>query len=158
MAQQVAGGILAFGIPEYRLPKHVLEHEIKLIEQVDVKINLNMEVGTDISFYQLKENHDAIYIATGTQFSRKVDIPGENLKGVYHGLEFLRDINLGRNIKVGDKVAVIGGGNTAIDAARCAVRLGAKQVTILYRRTIEDMPADEREVRDAIEEGINIIP
>jgi len=117
-----------------------------------------MEVGTDISFYQLKENHDAIYIATGTQFSRKVDIPGENLKGVYHGLEFLRDINLGRNIKVGDKVAVIGGGNTAIDAARCAVRLGAKQVTILYRRTIEDMPADEREVRDAIEEGINIIP
>jgi NADH-quinone oxidoreductase subunit F len=157
-AQQVAGGILAFGIPEYRLPKHVLEHEIKLIEQVGVKINLNMEVGTDISFYQLKENHDAIYIATGTQFSRKVDIPGENLKGVYHGLEFLRDINLGRNIKVGDKVAVIGGGNTAIDAARCAVRLGAKQVTILYRRTIEDMPADEREVRDAIEEGINIIP
>ena len=80
------------------------------------------------------------------------------MKGVYHGLEFLRDINLGRNIKVGDKVAVIGGGNTAIDAARCAVRLGAKQVTILYRRTIEDMPADEREVRDAIEEGINIIP
>ncbi|NSW89846.1 MAG: NADH-quinone oxidoreductase subunit NuoF [Firmicutes bacterium] len=157
-AQSVAGGILAFGIPEYRLPKHILQHEIKLIEQVGVKIHLNTEVGVDISFYQLKERHDAIYIATGTQFSRRVDIPGEDLKGVYHGLEFLRDINLGRNVKVGAKVAVIGGGNTAIDAARCAVRLGAKEVTILYRRGIEDMPADEREVKDAIEEGINIIP
>lgn len=156
-AQQVAGGILAFGIPEYRLPKHILEHEIKLIEQVGVKIKLNTEVGKDITFYQLKEKHDAIYIATGTQFSRKVNIPGEELKGVYHGLEFLRDVNLGRNPEIGNRIAVIGGGNTAIDAARCAIRLGAKEVTILYRRTYEDMPADEREVRDAVEEGVDIV-
>lgn len=157
-AQPVAGGVLAFGIPEYRLPKDVLQHEIKMIEQVGVKIHLNTEVGSDITFYQLRSKHDAVYISTGTQFSNLINIPGEDLKGVYHGLDFLRDVNLGREVKIGDSVAVIGGGNTAIDAARTAVRLGAKEVTILYRRLIEDMPADSREIRDAIEEGIRIIP
>ncbi len=157
-AQPVAGGVLAFGIPEYRLPKDVLQHEIKLIEQVGVKIHLNTEVGSDITFYQLRSKHDAVYIATGTQFSNLIGIPGEDLKGVYHGLDFLRDVNLGHEVKVGDTVAVIGGGNTAMDAARTAVRLGAKEVTILYRRLTEDMPADAREIRDAIEEGIKIIP
>ncbi|NLC67979.1 MAG: FAD-dependent oxidoreductase [Clostridiaceae bacterium] len=157
-AHNVAGGILAFGIPEYRLPKHVLEYEIKQIEQAGVKIHLNTEVGVDISFYKLKEKHDAIYIAAGTQFSRKADIPGEDMKGVYHGLEFLRDVNLGKDVKVGDKIAVIGGGNTAIDSARTALRLGAREVTILYRRGIEDMPADKREIEDAINEGIKIVP
>lgn len=156
--QPVAGGILAFGIPEYRLPKNILQHEIKLIEQVGVKIHLNTEVGTDITFYQLRNKHDAVYIATGTQFSNKVNISGEELKDVYHGLEFLRDVNLGRDIKIRERVAVIGGGNTAIDAARSALRLGAKEVTIIYRRLIEDMPADPREVREAIEEGVKIIP
>ena len=157
-SQPVAGGVLAFGIPEYRLPKAVLAHEIKTIEQVGVKIHLNTQVGEDITFDQLKEKHDALYIATGTQFSNKVNIPGEDLKGVYHGLDFLRDVNLGRMVEIRDKVAVIGGGNTAIDAARAAVRLGAKEVTVLYRRTVEDMPADEKEIRDAIEEGVKIIP
>jgi NADH-quinone oxidoreductase subunit F len=157
-AQPVAGGILAFGIPEYRLPGDILQHEIKLIEQVGVKIHLNTEVGTDITFYQLRGKHDAIYIATGTQFPNRINVEGEELKGVYHGLEFLRDVNLGRNVKVGDNVVVIGGGNTAIDAARSALRLGAKEVTIIYRRTIEDMPAEPREVRDAIEEGIKVMP
>jgi len=157
-AQPVAGGVLAFGIPEYRLPKEVLAHEIKMIEQVGVKIHLNTEVGSDITFYQLRSKHDAVYISTGTQFSNLINIPGEDLKGVYHGLDFLRDVNLGHEVKIGDTVAVIGGGNTAIDAARTAVRLGAKEVTILYRRLIEDMPADAREIRDAIEEGVKIIP
>ena len=157
-SQPVAGGVLAFGIPEYRLPKDVLAHEIKMIEQVGVKIHLNKEVGTDITFYQLKSKHDAVYIATGTQFSNLVNIPGEDLKGVYHGLDFLRDVNLGRDVKAGGSVAIIGGGNTAVDAARTAMRLGAKEVTILYRRLIEDMPADSREIRDAMEEGIRIIP
>lgn len=157
-AQPVAGGVLAFGIPEYRLPKEVLQHEIRLIEQVGVKIHLNTEIGKDLSFQKVKEKHDAVYIATGTQFSRKINIPGEDLAGVYHGLEFLRDVNLGRKVKVGKKVAVIGGGNTAIDAARVAVRQGAEEVTILYRRLEEDMPADSREIRDAVEEGIRIIP
>jgi len=154
----VAGGVLAFGIPEYRLPKEVLEHEIKLIEQVGVRIHLNTEVGSDITFYQLKSNHDALYIATGTQFSNLINIDGENLKGVYHGLDFLRDVNLGHEVKISGSVAVIGGGNTAIDAARTAMRLGADEVTVLYRRCIEDMPADAREIRDAEEEGVKIIP
>ena len=154
----VAGGVLAFGIPEYRLPNEVLQHEIKMIEQVGVKIHLNTEVGSDVTFYQLKSKHDALYIATGTQFSNQINIEGENLKGVYHGLDFLRDVNLGHEVKMGGSVAVIGGGNTAIDAARTALRLGADEVTVLYRRCIEDMPADTREIRDAEEEGIKIIP
>lgn len=156
--QPVAGGVLAFGIPEYRLPKEVLQNEIKMIEQVGVKIHLDTEVGSDITFYQLKSSHDAVYISTGTQFSNLISIPGEDLKGVYHGLDFLRDVNLGREVKVGSSVAVIGGGNTAIDAARTAVRLGADEVTLLYRRLVEDMPADRREIRDAVEEGIRILP
>jgi NADH-quinone oxidoreductase subunit F len=156
-SQPVAGGILAFGIPEYRLPEHILKHEIQLIEQVGVRIHLENEVGTDISFYQLREKHDAVYIATGTGFPNRISIPGESLKGVHHGLDFLRDVNLKHYIMIGKKVVVIGGGNTAIDAARSALRLGADKVTILYRRTIGDMPADEREVRDALEEGIEII-
>ncbi len=155
--QPVAGGVLAFGIPEYRLPKAVLQKEIKLIEQVGVKINLNTEVGKDISFEALHEKHDAVYIATGTQFSRKIGIPGEELKGVYHGLDFLRDVHLDKCEKVEGKVVVIGGGNTAIDAARVAIRKGAEEVVVLYRRTINDMPADSREIKDAQEENIKII-
>jgi len=157
-AQPVAGGILAFGIPEYRLPKDVLRHEIKAIEQVGVRIHLNTEVGSDITFYQLRCKHDAVYIATGTQFSNRINIEGEDLKGIYHGLDFLRDVNLDRYVKVGERVAVIGGGNTAIDAARSAIRMGAEEVTILYRRTIDDMPADKREIKEAMEEGVKIMP
>ena len=156
-SQPVAGGVLAFGIPEYRLPDDVLQHEIDQIKQVGVKIHLNTEVGKDITFYKLCEIHDAVYIATGTQFSNKVGVEGENLAGVHHGLDFLRDSNLNRNVKVGKKVAVIGGGNTAIDSARTALRLGAEEVTIIYRRALEDMPADEREVQEAIDEGVKFI-
>jgi NADH-quinone oxidoreductase subunit F len=157
-SQPVAGGVLAFGIPEYRLPKEVLQSEIRMIEQVGVKIHLNMEVGSDITFYQLKSKHDALFISTGTQFSNQINIPGEEMKGVYHGLDFLRDVNLGHEVKIGESVAVIGGGNTAIDAARTALRLGAKEVTVLYRRLVEDMPADGREIQDAVDEGVKIIP
>jgi NADH-quinone oxidoreductase subunit F len=156
-SKPMAGGVLAFGIPEYRLPKEVLQQEIKLIEQVGVKIHLNTEVGKDITFDQLRKDHNALYIATGTQFSHKIGIDGEDLKGVYHGLQFLCDVNLGNEVKIGKQVAVIGGGNTAIDAARVAIRLGAKEVNILYRRLEEDMPADRREIRDAIEEGVQVI-
>jgi NADH-quinone oxidoreductase subunit F len=156
-AQPVAGGVLAFGIPEYRLPKDVLRHEIRIIEQAGVKIHLNAEVGKDILFKDLRRKHDAVYIATGTQFSNKIGIPGEELAGVYHGLDFLQDVNLHRVKTVGKNVAVIGGGNTAIDAARVALRYGAKEVTVLYRRLIEDMPANAREVTDALEEGVKII-
>lgn len=156
-SQPVAGGVLAFGIPEYRLPKAILEREIKTIENVGVKILLNTEVGKDINFDELRKKHNAIYVATGTQFSKKINVEGEDLENIYHGLDFLKEVNFKRLNKLEGIVAIIGGGNTAIDAARCAVRLGAKEVMIIYRRTIEDMPADKREIRDGIEEGIKII-
>lgn len=154
--QAVAGGVLAFGIPEYRLPMKVLNHEIELIEKLGVKIHLNTEVGKDISFEELKSKYDSIYISTGAPFPQKINIYGENLKGVYHGINFLEDVNLQREVVLGDNVVVIGGGNTAIDSARTALRLGAKNVQVLYRRTIDAMPAYESEIHEALEEGIII--
>ncbi|HVI41505.1 MAG TPA: FAD-dependent oxidoreductase, partial [Anaerovoracaceae bacterium] len=117
-AQPVAGGVLIFGIPEYRLPKAVLKKEIDTVKQVGVNIITDVEVGKDISFDELRAKHDAIYISTGAQLSRKVGIEGESLPGVYHGFDLLKDLNLGKPINLGGIVAVIGGGSTAFDAAR----------------------------------------
>jgi NADH-quinone oxidoreductase subunit F len=156
-SQPVAGGVLAFGIPEYRLPKAVLAKEIRMIEQVGVRILTNTEVGKDVTFEELRAKHNAVYVSTGTQYSNLLRIPGEEIDGVYHGLDFLRDVNLGRPVTLGNKIVVIGGGSTAFDAARTAVRLGAEKVTILYRRQIDDMPADRREIDEAMEEGIEIL-
>ncbi len=150
----VAGGILAYGIPEYRLPKDELNKEINSILQSGINVFYNTKVGTDITFPELKARYNAIYIATGTQLSHKIGIEGEEKHGVYHGLDFLTDVNMGKPVEVHGTVAVIGGGNTAIDAARTAIRLGAKKVHILYRRTREEMPADKREIQDALDEGI----
>jgi NADH-quinone oxidoreductase subunit F len=150
----VAGGILAYGIPEYRLPKEVLKKEISSIVQAGINIIYNTKVGDQISFNDLKSKYQAIYIATGTQLSKKIGIEGEGKEGVYHGLDFLRDINLDKDVKVKGVVAVIGGGSTAIDAARSALRLGADKVHLLYRRTKEEMPADKREIEEALEEGV----
>ncbi len=157
-SEDVAGGVLAFGIPEYRLPKEVLSHEIDLITQAGVNIHLSTEIGKEIDFDTLKEKCDAIYVATGTQFPQKVNIPGENLPGVIHGISFLKDVNLKRPVFLGETVAIIGGGNTAIDSARTALRLGAKKVIVVYRRTMDAMPAYENEILEAIEEGIEIMP
>jgi len=156
-SQPVAGGVLAFGIPEYRLPKHVLAHEIDLIAESGVNIHLNSEVGKDLNFKDLKIEYDAVYIATGTQFPQKVNIPGENLPGVIHGINFLKDVNLHNPVKIGKTVAIIGGGNTAIDSARTALRLGAKKVIVLYRRTMDVMPAYEIEALEAVAEGVEIM-
>ncbi len=152
-----AGGVLLFGIPEYRLPKAVLEREIQEIEHTGARIHLSTEVGKDISFEELRRKHDSLYIATGTQFSKKANIPGENLPGVYHGLDFLKALNLGKTLSVGKKAVVIGGGNTAIDASHSLVRMGVPEVTILYRRRVQDMPADAAEINEALEEGVKII-
>ncbi|MGJ4851642.1 NADH-ubiquinone oxidoreductase-F iron-sulfur binding region domain-containing protein [Bacillota bacterium Meth-B3] len=157
-AESVAGGVLAYGIPEYRLPMDVLQHEIGLIEQEGVIVHLNTEIGRDISFDRLRKESDAIFISTGTQLPQKAGIPGENLLGVEHGISFLKKVKLGRDIEVGNNVVVIGGGNTAVDSARTALRKGAKKVTILYRRTQNTMPAYESEVREALDEGVEIIP
>lgn len=156
-SHDTAGGVLAYGIPEYRLPKDVLAHEVRLIEQEGVRIHLNTEVGRDILFGELKARYDSIYISTGTQLPQRVNIPGESLPGVLHGIKFLKKANTHQPIDMGSNVVIIGGGNTAIDSARTALRLGADNVTILYRRTKGMMPAYETEVNEAIEEGIKLI-
>lgn len=152
-----AGGCLALTIPEYRLPRDILHKEIKAIENIGVKILRNMRVGKDIAFEEVKRRHDAVYIATGTHIARKMGIKGENLAGVYPGFEILQmPKDVIKRIVEGKKIAVIGGGNTAIDVARVTKRLGAKSVEIIYRRTIDDMPADELEIREALYEGVII--
>jgi NADH-quinone oxidoreductase subunit F len=155
--ESIAGGVLAFGIPEYRLPKEVLAHEVSLIEKTGVRIHLNTQIGKDIEFDQLKKNYDSVYIATGTQFPEKIRVEGEDLPGVLHGIHFLKDVNSNLKYRIEGKVVVIGGGNTAIDSARTALRCGASEVVVLYRRTIDAMPAYEAEIHEALLEGVGII-
>jgi len=155
--QNVAGGVLAYGIPEYRLPNAILQHEIDLIKQAGVNVYLNKEVGRDVDFKHLREGYDAIYIAIGTQYPVKVNIPGEDLRGVIHGINFLKDTALKQDMKLHGTIAVIGGGNTAVDSARTALRIGADRVIIVYRRTEDAMPAYREEVVEAIEEGVEIM-
>ncbi|MCE5323978.1 NADH-quinone oxidoreductase subunit NuoF [bacterium] len=156
-ADPVAGGMLASCIPPYRLPREVLAGEIDMIKQLGVEIKLNTRIGKDIPFEKIKNDYDAVFIAVGADKGWTLGIPGESLNGIYDSITFLKDVNLGRNtIKVGEKVAVVGGGNAAIDAARTAHRLGAKKVTIVYRRLRDDMPAAEEEIHEAEVEGIEI--
>jgi NADH-quinone oxidoreductase subunit F len=156
------GGMLRWAIPAYRLPRNTLASEIKdNIESLGVEIKCNTRVGKDISFEQVNKNFDYVFLATGAHKSQPMGVEGENLKGVYGGVEFLRDFNANEDAwtsgkkSLGSRVAVIGGGNSAIDAARVALRLGAN-VTILYRREKKDMPAAEEEILAAEEEGIKI--
>jgi len=152
----VPGGMLAAGIPEYRLPRDILKKEIEYIKREGEKIEI--ETGVEIDkdgFETLNRDYNAIFISIGADKSIALGIRGESLKGVVHGVEFLRELNLGNNVEPGKKVAVVGGGDVAIDAARCALRLGS-DVTIVYRRSREEMPAREEEVADAEEEGVKI--
>jgi NADH-quinone oxidoreductase subunit F len=151
----VAGGMLAVGIPEYRLPKEVLKKEVATIQKLGVEIKLNTKVD-DIESLLKDNKYQAVFIATGAHKGDKMKIPGEELTGVFDAIHFLRELNLGKKVKVGQKVAVIGGGNSAIDAARVALREGAKEVHILYRREMKDMPALSDEIVAAEEEGVQI--
>ncbi len=156
--EPVAGGVLAYGIPEYRLPSEILEREIDHMRLSGFNIHLNTEVGRDISFEQLRSETDAVYVATGTQLPQKMNIPGEDLEGVLPGIEFLKNVKLYHSVDLtGQVVAVVGGGNTAIDSARTAIRLGAAKVLLLYRRTREAMPAYDIEVEEALEEGVELV-
>ena len=149
-----AGGMLRAGIPSYRLPKDILDREIANIEALGVTIRTGVSFGEDLKLEGSKD-YQAIFIATGAHRSRGLQIPGEKEKGVLSGLDLLRKINLGKKINLGDKIAIIGGGNTAIDMARSVLRMG-KKATLLYRRSKEEMPAFEEEIREAIEEGVKI--
>ncbi|HQP32130.1 MAG TPA: NADH-ubiquinone oxidoreductase-F iron-sulfur binding region domain-containing protein, partial [Deltaproteobacteria bacterium] len=151
-----AGGMMRYAIPEYRMPRDIIQSEVDDIAALGVEIRTGVKVGKDISLDAVKKEYDIVLLAIGAHKSWTLDIPGEDLQGVYGAVEFLRAVNLGKDIKVGSKVAVVGGGNSAIDAARTAVRLGAKDVTILYRRERKDMPAWENEIVAAEEEGVKI--
>jgi len=155
-AAPIPGGWMTLGIPEYRLPRDIIGAEIKIIEDLGVKIQCNTRVGKDITLDELKKNNDAVFIGCGTHISSKLDIPGEDLEGVVHGIDYLKRLNLGEKVYLGDRVAVIGGGNVAMDAVRMAVRHGSKDVFILYRRTRAEMPAAAEEIEEAIEEGIKM--
>ena len=156
-ALPMAGGMLSVGIPPYRLPWHKIESAVKWIEDLGVEIKLNSPVKSEEELEKLFKEYDAVYLAAGAHKSPALDIPGEDLNGVVHGIKFMKDINLGHQEKVPPKVAVVGGGFTAIDCARSSLRLGAKEVSIIYRRTLKEMPAGELEVSMAEEEAIKIL-
>ena len=160
-AEEVAGGVLYWGIPEYRLPNEVLAKEIRAIENAGVTIHTSARIGTRagsvMTMDELMERNDAVYVAIGTQKSKRMDIPGEDLTGVESGLAFLRRVGLNRDRSVPRRLAVVGGGSTAMDCARTAIRLGAEEVFVIYRRTEDEMPADREEVQEALEEGVRIL-
>lgn len=148
------GGMLRYGIPEYRLPKAVLDKEIKLIENMGVTLKNNINIGKDITFDEIKNNYDATLVAIGAWNSSKMRVQGEDLQGVWGGIDLLREVALGNNVDLGKNVAVCGGGNTAMDACRTAIRLGAENVYVIYRRTKDEMPADPQEILESEEEGV----
>ncbi len=151
------GGMLRKCIPEHRLPKQVLAKEIRFIKDLGVEIKTGIKVGKDLSFEELwKEGYGAVFVGVGAHKSQKLKVEGEDLKGVIHALDFLWSINLGEKVEIGKDVAVIGGGNVAVDAARTALKLGANKVTILYRRSREEMPSIPWEVKEAEDEGVKI--
>jgi len=163
-ALHVAGGVLMYGIPEFRLPKAIVQGEVDYVKSLGIENRLDSVMGRLATVDELLEgNYDAVFLGTGAGLPMFLDIPGENLNGVYSANEFLTRVNLMKAylfpeydtpIKVGKKVAVIGGGNVAMDAARCALRLGADKVYIIYRRSRVEMPARHEEVENAEEEGI----
>jgi len=148
------GGMLRYGIPEYRLPKEALDADIRYMKDLGVDIKTNTRIGKDLTVNKLSQEYKAVFIAVGAQISRKLGIKGEELNGVVHALDFLRDVNLGKKVKPGDRIAVIGGGNVAIDAARTGLRLGSEEVHLLYRRSRKEMPAHLGEVEQAEREGV----
>jgi formate dehydrogenase major subunit len=161
-----AGGMLRYGIPVYRLPREILDAEIQRIADLGVEIRCNTKIGKDVTFADIRKQFAAVYVAIGAHQGKNLGIPGEEGPGIWTGTEFLNHANSGKKVEVGGKVVVVGGGDTAIDAARVskrvsadaaalATRLGA-EVTILYRRTRTEMPAIEREIEEALEEGIAI--
>ena len=165
-ALHVAGGVLMYGIPEFRLPKEIVQAEVDYVTSLGVELELDSVIGRLVTIDELLNNgYDAVFLGTGAGLPMFLGIPGENLNGIYSANEFLTRVNLMKAyrfpeydtpVKVGKKVAVIGGGNVAMDSARCALRLGAEEVYIVYRRSETEMPARREEVRNAEEEGTQL--
>ena len=151
----VPGGMLTLGIPSFRLEKDVLNAEIDVLREMGVEFRCGVEVGKDVTIEQLRaQGYKGFYVAIGAQKSAKLRIPGEELAGVYGGVDFLRAVNLSQETNIGKRCAVIGGGNVAMDVCRSAVRLGADETYVLYRRSEAELPADPEEVKEAMEEGV----
>lgn len=148
------GGMLRYGIPEYRLPKALLDKEIAQIEALGVELRTNVKIGADTTVEALRAEYDAVVLAAGAWNSSKMRVTGEEHKAVVGGIDFLRTVALGEPMEIGKNVAVVGGGNTAMDACRTAVRLGAENVYVIYRRTRDEMPAEDVEILEAEEEGV----
>lgn len=153
-ASPKAGGMLRYGIPEYRLPKKIVDEEISYVQKLGVEIKTNTPVN-DIDKI-LRQGYKAVFLAIGAWVSQKLGVPGEDAKGVIHALDFLKQVNDGVKVNLGNRVAVIGGGNAAVDAARVALRLGAKEVSLIYRRSRAEMPAIASEVDEMEEEGVKV--
>ncbi len=152
----IPGGMLNVGIPPYRLSREAVCQAIEEVRRLGVEIITDTPVGKELTLENLRKEYDAVYIAAGAHKAEKLGIPGEDLKGVIHGVTFMQRVNLEEKPEIGERVAVVGGGNTAMDTARSSLRLGAKEVFILYRRTREEMPVDPRELEQVEEEGIKI--
>ncbi len=155
-AMPVAGGMMSIGIPDYRLPREELNRDIDAMRELGVEIRLNTAIGRDVEFEELEREYNAVLLAVGAQRSQRLGVPGEDSHGVIPATNFLKDFNLEPDTKLEGDVAVVGGGSTAMDAARSALRAGARSVHILYRRTRVEMPAQAEEVRAAIAEGIEL--
>jgi formate dehydrogenase major subunit len=149
------GGMLRYGIPDYRLPQEVLDQEIATILRLGVKLQTGVRLGRDVQLEELRKSYDAVLLAFGSWKGHGLRIQGEDRPGVLIGIDFLRQVALGERPALGERVAVIGGGNTAIDSARTAVRLGVREVNLFYRRTEVEMPASPAEVHEALEEGVH---
>jgi formate dehydrogenase beta subunit len=155
--QPLSGGMLALGIPDYRLPSPLREEELKIVTDLGVEIRTGVAVGPDLPVGKLREEgFQAFFLSIGAHECKVLGIDGEDLAGVYPGVDFLRDVKLGKKIDPGKRVAVIGGGNVAIDAVRTAKRLGAEKALLLYRRGREEMPAHSEEISDCLAEGIEL--
>jgi len=152
----IPGGMLNVGIPAYRLPRAVVSQAIEEVKRLGLEIITETPIGKELNLESLRKKFDAVYIAAGAHKAEKLGIPGEELQGVIHGVTFMQKVNLEKDLKIGERVAVVGGGNTAMDTARSSLRLGAKEVLILYRRTREEMPVDLRELEQVEEEGIKV--
>ncbi len=153
------GGMLRYGIPRYRLPEDMLENDIDVILSTGVEIHTDISVGRDISFHEIEEQYDAVFLCIGAHVDRKIGIPGEDSIGVLSAVELLRDIGEGNVPDLsGKRVCVIGGGNVSMDATRTAIRLGAQSVTTVYRRRVDDMTALSEEIEEAASEGATILP
>ena len=149
------GGMMRYCIPDFRLERFVVDQEIAYIKDLGVEIKTGVEFGKDITLESLlKDGYGAVFVAIGTQAGMKLNVPGEDIDGVINAVDFLKDVSLGKHVEIGEKVAVVGGGNSAIDAARTSKRLGAREVVVLYRRSREEMPALPSEVEEAEKDDV----